>query len=151
MIDSIKRLYNKHRSIILYIFWGGVTTLVSYSTYFAARIGLVALTDEPPETAWILALATVISWVIAVSVAFLTNKAYVFESKSWAFKTVRREAAGFFAARLLSLALDAALTVLLVGLWLLNEPLSKIFINVIVLILNYAASKFLIFKRHPGD
>jgi len=128
-----------------------VTTAVSYGTYFAARIGLVAITGDPPETAWILVVATIISWVIAVTTAFVTNKLYVFESKSWEPRTVRREASGFFAARLLSLALDAALTVLLVGIMLLNEPLSKIFINIIVLVLNYAASKFIIFKRRPTE
>ena len=91
-------------------------------------------------------------WVAAgcpamVAFAFLTNKVFVFRSKSFAAKQVLRELTSFVGARLFSLAVDTA------GMWLLvdvlswNDWLAKILMNVIVVVINYVFSKLFIFRR----
>ena len=76
MIEKIKGIYKKHEALILYVFFGGLTTLVSWITHFGAREFLSTSVR----------VATVFSWVCAVTFAFITNKKYVFKSKAVDFK-----------------------------------------------------------------
>ena len=43
--------------------------------------------------------ANLVSWVCAVTFAYITNKLWVFDSKSWEAKFVVKEAVSFFASR----------------------------------------------------
>jgi putative flippase GtrA len=147
MTEFIRKQYAARRDMILYIFWGGVTTLVSYAAYFASRYALTAATGRPAGDKLILTAATAVSWLLAVSVAFVTNKLFVFESRSWRLPALTRELPPFLAARALSYFIDEGLTILCIGIWGWNEPLVKIMNNVIVVALNYIASKFVIFKK----
>ncbi|MDR1210272.1 MAG: GtrA family protein [Clostridiales bacterium] len=147
MTEFIRKQYSAHRDVILYIFWGGVTTLVSYAAYFASRYALTAATGRPDKDNLILTAATAVSWILAVSVAFVTNKLFVFESRSWRRSALARELPPFFAARALSYFIDEGLTILCIGILGWNEPLVKIMNNVIIVAFNYIASKFVIFRK----
>ncbi|MCL2752683.1 MAG: GtrA family protein [Defluviitaleaceae bacterium] len=131
----MKEIFAKHREIILYIFFGGLTTLVSAVFYFLASW----VFDAP---AW---LSSIISWIFAVCFAFVTNKLFVFESKEK--KGTTKEAALFFAARLASLFINTAIMFVFVDLMEFNEPIIFVAGQLVVLIFNYIASKFLIFKK----
>lgn len=96
---------------------------------------------------WNILVANVLAWILAVAFAFLTNKLYVFQSKSFEASVLRREALGFTGARLFSLGVDEF------GMWLLVDVLfqnvwaAKIAMNVLVVAINYVLSKFFIFRK----
>lgn len=138
-MEKLKFLFHKlvNRETILYIVFGVLTTLIN----------LVAFGLLYDILHWELLVANTTAWLLSVIFAFLTNKLFVFDSKSFEARLFLREAVSFFAARLFSLAVDS------LGMWLLvnvisaNSWLAKIVMNVIVIVLNYVLSKLIIFKK----
>lgn len=132
----LQKLIN--RETILYVVFGVLTTVIN--------IVVFALCSQFFHLSW--ELGNGIAWVLSVLFAFITNKLFVFESKSFRLRTFFWEIGSFFAARLFSLAVEY------VGMWLLidvlaaGEMLSKILMNVVVIILNYILSKLIIFKKN---
>lgn len=90
-------------------------------------------------------LSNIISWIIAVAFAFIANKIFVFRSPSWALAVVSKELIGFVSARLLTLGFDVAFVYVTVDKLHWNDILSKFTSNVVVMIVNYIASKLFIF------
>ncbi len=133
----MKELFEKYKSVIMYLIFGALTTLVSVVTYALCYKVLFL-----PNT-----VSTIISWVVSVTFAFVTNKFFVFESKSREKKTVLREAASFYGCRALTGVLELVLMFLLVDILKFDGILMKILVNIIVIILNYVASKLVIFKN----
>ena len=132
-----KELWRRHKELILYVFFGGCTTLINIVSYFACRRLLQMSVVS----------ADIWAWVLAVIFAYVTNKLYVFESKSWHIKQILKESAEFLAARVLSLGVDVAIlygTVHLLGFW---ELPMKVLANVVVIIMNYVFSKWIIFRK----
>ena len=130
--------------MISYILCGAATTVVNYVVYFIVRVFF-------PADYGIL-VAQVISWIAAVLFAYVVNKVFVFDSPNWDRKTLLREFLPFLTARLLSFGFDTLFVYVTVGILRWNEPLMKILSNVFVLVANYFASKFIIFrKRTPKE
>ncbi|HCR44607.1 MAG TPA: GtrA family protein, partial [Ruminococcaceae bacterium] len=96
---------------------------------------------------WTWPASNAAAWILSVLFAFITNKLYVFKSKSFNACILWRELAGFIGARLLSLGVDYLCLYFMITLAGLNELLAKILDNVIVVIINYALSKFIIFRK----
>ena len=138
-MEKLKFLFHKlvNRETILYVVFGVLTTLIN----------LVAFGLLYNALHWELLAANTTAWLLSVIFAFLTNKLYVSDSKSFEKALLFREAVSFFAARLFSLAVDS------LGMWLLvdviaaNSWLAKIVMNVIVIVMNYVLSKLIIFKK----
>jgi len=124
--------------VILYLICGVATTVVNYVVYFIIPLGSDGTS---------VVIKTIISWIAAVLFAFVVNKIFVFDSPSWNTQTIYKEFIPFIIARLLSLGFDALFMYVTVGLLSFNEPLFKILSNVFVMIANYFASKFIIFKK----
>lgn len=137
----IKKLYKKYEEVILYVIFGGLTTLVNFVSFWVFNKIL-------GEKFYL--VSNVIAWFISVVFAYVTNKLWVFESKSWAFKILLKEVPEFFAARLFSLGVEEG------GLWLFvdifgfdrysftvfnfevtGKLIAKVLLAVIVVILNY--------------
>lgn len=143
MID-LRRLARKYREIILYLIFGGLTTLVNYAAlwlfYDLLRIRVLDALG-----------ANALAWVVAVLFAFVTNKLYVFESKATDKATLTRESASFFISRLVSLGVESA--VIYIGVTLLegNLWMVKIAASVLVVVLNYVFSKLIIFRKKNRD
>lgn len=134
-MERIKELFKKYREMILYLFFGGCTTLVNIISYYiCSKIGIGT------------APGTVIAWVLSVLFAYITNRKYVFESKAFGFAPILKETAGFFLCRLATGLLDLAIMVVFVDFLHFNDMLIKILSNIIVIVLNYIASKLMIFK-----
>ena len=140
-MERLRTIFKKlvNRETILYVVFGVLTTLINLAVFaLCSRLSI----------AW--KLGNGIAWIVSVLFAFITNKLFVFESKSFRFGIFLRELLSFFAARLFSLAVEYA------GLWLLidvlewKEMLAKILMNIVVIILNYLLSKLLIFKKQAG-
>lgn len=134
---KILQLIKKYKSIILYLVFGALTTLINIATYalFAKVLNINYL------------ISNVIAWILAVIVAYITNKLYVFESKSFEKNVLVKEVISFFIARLFSLGVDMLFMYITVGIFGYNDVIMKIFSNIIIIILNYIFSKFIIFKK----
>ena len=166
-MKKLTQLYHKHKELVLYIVFGALTTLVNYivysAFYFLLRSGL-------GEDNAVLA-ANVAAWVAAVAFAYVTNKLFVFEQKSWAAPVIRRELPSFLSARLFSLVMEEILLLLLIKTWkggilawlesLLNLPREdiatwydicvKLPTQAMVLVLNYFFSKFVVFRKKKEE
>ena len=137
MIDTIKKLCIKYKSLISYAFFGVLTTAINIVTYAVCynKIGISNV------------VSNVIAWILACSFAFVTNKLWVFESKSVEIKVVIYELITFFSCRLATGLLDLAIMYVSVDILAWNSTLMKCISNVIVIIANYVASKLVIFKK----
>ncbi len=135
MID----LYNKYKEIINYLIFGVLTTLISLATYYALTF-TVLNADKALE----LQIANVVSWIVSVTFAYFTNRSFVFESKE---KLSLKEAFSFYMSRVSTLLLDMGLMYLLVTVLSFNDKLVKIIVQVVVIVLNYVLSKFIVFKK----
>ena len=137
-MERIKALFNKYRELILYLFFGGCTTLVNIISYFiCSRIGIRT------------SVSTIIAWVLSVLFAYFTNRVWVFQSTASGVGAIIREMGSFFGCRLLSGVIDMAIMFLCVSLLGLPDKPIKILANVVVIILNYLFSKLFVFKK-PG-
>ena len=147
-----RRLLQKYRELILYVIFGAATTLVSMAVFSLAQ-KLFA----PPLTDAQLNICNAVSWAAAVSFAFVTNKLFVFESKSWRPALALREAAAFLGSRLFSGAVELLGFPLLLKLGLdrtlfgIEGFWAKAAITVIVIVLNYVLSKLLVFRKKDGE
>ena len=134
---NLKSLYEKYKDVIPYLFFGVCTTTVNVVVYWlcAHPLGLAVMAS------------TVIAWVLAVLFAFFTNRKWVFHSENTGFKSVGKEMLMFFACRLATGAVDWICMYVFVDMLHWNDMLVKFCANIIVIILNYLASKILIFRR----
>lgn len=135
-MEQIKKLWKRWKQIFLYLFFGGVTTVVNIVAFFISYelLGINSI------------ISTVLAWIAAVAVAYITNKIFVFESITATLRELIREITAFLSCRLVSLGADVFI------MWLFNEILGynavlvKILANFIVVVMNYIFSKLFIFK-----
>lgn len=140
MIEWAKAKFIKYKEAITYLFFGGCTTVINIIV-FQACIKLFGIHEL---------VSNIIAWIIAVAFAYITNKLWVFESRAFDENTLKREIPEFFGARLATLGIEELLIYVTVTL-LNGSPLVwKIISNIIVILLNYVASKLFIFKRNKG-
>lgn len=132
----MKNMLEKYKSILMYLFFGICTTVINIVTYWIFYIYL----DFPNI------LSTIFSWIISVLFAYITNKLWVFESRSFDKKVLVREITTFFGARFISGILDLAVMFLFVDVFLFPAMIIKFISNIFVVIFNYMASKVVIFK-----
>lgn len=130
-------LLKKYEEIISYLFFGGLTTMVNYVVYLPCY-NLLGLSG---------AVSNVIAWVAAVAFAYLTNKPFVFKSHDWTAKTVLPELTKFVGCRVGSGLLETAIIFVLVDCLRWNGNIIKLVTSVLVVVLNYVASKLLVFRR----
>lgn len=123
--------------VVSYLVFGVLTTLVNILA-FAAFSGPLRISEL---------IANVIAWILSVLFAYVTNRLFVFESKASGAGPLLREAGLFFAARLLSLGVDEAGMALCLYVLHWDKMISKVLMNIIVVILNYFASKLFIFRK----
>ena len=138
---TVKGLFQKYKSFISYAFFGVCTTIVNLASYRIFYGGL-----NVPNVA-----STVIAWLLAVFFAFVTNKLFVFDSKSLAAKTVAAELVKFLACRIATGVLDVAIMYVAVDRMKWNSLVWKLISNIVVIILNYIASKLVIFINHSSE
>ena len=134
----MRELLKKYRSLILYAVFGGLTTLVNMAAYWLCY-EVLGISNVP---------SAVIAWLLAVCFAFITNKLWVFDSRSFDTKTLQHEIPTFFGARLATGLLDWLIMYLAVDVMHWNGMVWKLISNVIVIVLNYAASKLVIFRKN---
>ena len=137
MIEKIRALCRRHREVLLYLIFGGLTTLVSMLSFWLCYdlLGVHEL------------IANVVSWICAVSFAYFTNARWVFESRPATRRDRLREIVSFFAGRLATLGVEE-LILLVFATWLgFDGLIVKLVAQVVVVVLNYVVSKLFVFRK----
>lgn len=134
VLRRFEGLYQKHRSVLLYLLFGGLTTLISIGSFMVFDFFLHEL------------IANLLSWICAVAFAYVTNRIWVFRSRVKGL-AVLRELVTFVTGRLLTLGAEEALLLVFVTWLQLPGTPVKIAAQVLVLILNYVISKLLVFRK----
>lgn len=150
-MKKIHDLFIRYKELILYVFFGGLTTLVNFAAF---KFFNVVLGEEH------YLISNIIAWFVSVVFAYITNKLFVFESRTWQTKKICKEVLSFFAARVFSLVIEEAGLFALIdllgfdkyrldifGFVLGGKMISKILLAVIVVILNYFFSKLVVFRK----
>ena len=134
---KIKELVVQYWEVLSYLIFGVLTTIVNYLVYLPVYnlLGLSA------------ALSNAIAWVVAVAFAYLTNKPFVFKSHDWSTKTVIPELTKFVGCRVASGAAETLILLVTVDLLHWNGNIWKIVTSVLVVVMNYIASKLVVFKK----
>ena len=128
-----------YKEIIAYLIVGVLTTIVSLGIYYLATVTFLD-PNKPLE----LQIANIVSWIGAVVFAYFTNRKYVFNSKE---PNKVKEASKFFLSRLTTLGLDMLTMFIMVSCLSINDKISKLVSQVIVVIGNYIISKLIVFKK----
>lgn len=121
------------KELILYVVFGVLTTVVNIIAYvvFAKFLNVDYI------------MSNIIAWFLSVLFAYITNRIWVFESKS---DNILREISLFFGGRLFSGVVDTSLLYLMVDILLIGDFVSKVVTQIIVVVLNYVISKLVVFK-----
>ena len=136
-MKTIRALIEKYYDILVYLVFGVLTTVVNYIVYLPCYnlLGFSATASN------------MVAWVVAVAFAYLTNKPFVFRSHDWSAKTVVPELTKFVGSRIFSGALETGIIFVTVDCLLWNGNIMKLITSVLVVILNYVASKLLVFRK----
>ena len=122
------------RELILYVVFGAFTFFVNLISYFffANLLGINYL------------VSNAIAWFLSVLFAYVTNRTWVFESKS---PNILKEMSLFFGGRIFSGVVDMFLMYAFIDLIAFDSSISKIVVQIIVIVLNYIFSKLIVFKN----
>ena len=134
----MKKLFEKYKDVIPYLIFGVITTIINIVSYwFLAHI--LGMGTVP---------ASVIAWFLAVLTAYLTNRKWVFHSDARGSREILEEIVKFFGARLFTGVIDWVFMFVTVDVLGGRDVIMKFLSNVIVVVLNYIFSKWVIFKKH---
>ena len=133
-MNFIKRMYFQYKEIILYLIFGGLTTLVNMVSF--------ALLNEVCHIGWV--PSNVIAWILSVVFAYVTNRKYIFESNN---DNISKEIFLFFFFRILSLGLDMLFMWLFIEMIGMHGLVAKLIVQFIVVVLNYVFSKLFVFAK----
>lgn len=130
----------KNNEIIMYLIFGVLTTVVNIVSF------QIFLFLHCP-----IMISNVIAWILSVLFAFVTNAKYVFQKTYTSRKEQIKEFASFTSSRIVTLVLE--MIILGIGLWFLPSAtlLVKIIAQVLVIILNYLLSKFIVFNKKSRE
>ena len=139
--NVLSGLFKRFRPLIMYGIFGVLTTAVNFVTYYCFY-NFFGINNV---------ISTCLAWFISVVFAFVTNKLWVFNSKSLNGKVLFHEIWSFFACRILSGVLDVVIMYITVDVLTFNSTLCKLASNIIVILINYIASKLFVFKNKTDN
>ena len=127
-------IYHKNEELWNYLIVGALTTVVSIGSYsiFSKLLKINYL------------ISNILSWIVSVIFAYFTNRWFVFHSKE---KKKFKEFIAFVSSRVLTLLLDSCLMIVGVDYLKIDDLLTKILVQIIIVISNYILSKLIVFKK----
>lgn len=137
----MKSLLTRYKEPILYVVFGGLTTVVSVGSFWL----LQSVLHQNPH------VANTVSWILAVLFAFLTNRRFVFEADTASSRTFWRQLAEFYGGRLATFAIEEVILLIFITWLRLDALVVKLAAQVVVLILNYLISKIWIFRKNAQN
>ena len=141
MIDKIVFYIKKYEDVLLYLIFGVLTTLVNFATYYICYT----------KFHWINLVSNTVAWILSVMFAFITNKIWVFKSKSFQTELVLRELITFVVSRLSTWLLETVIMIVGVDILKVYWLIAKVIASVLVVILNYVFSKLFIFRKNKEN
>lgn len=136
-MDLIIKIYRKHKEAIDYLFWGGIAFFLSMILFYLFA-NVMSIYEQT---------ANILTWVICVIFTYLTNRTFVFGSKVKGLKNILKEFKDFVTARLLTLVMENAILFVMIDLMSVNNMISKLVGQFVVIVSNYFLSKLWIFKN----
>ena len=131
-------IYKKYKEVLLYLFFGGLTTVISIISYAFFNVKL-----EINEL-----LANIISWIISVSFAYFTNRIWVFHAPTDCFKNFVQQVLAFYGGRILTLFIEEGVLLIFITYLHFNSILVKVIAQIVVIVFNYVISKIWVFKNN---
>lgn len=137
ILNIFEPFYIKHKEPLLYLFFGGLTFTLSVAIYTIANVmfGINEL------------IANVISWIIAVMFAFLTNRTWVFGGGTECEKPFTSQMIYFFSGRIITLVIEEVILLIFITWMGLPSVAVKVFAQIVVIVLNYVISKLWVFRN----
>lgn len=152
-MTRIKELFLKYKEVIVYVVFGVLTTIINLVVFVALEYAFGS-----GGNGYI--VYNVIAWLVSVIFAYITNKLYVFKSRSWSHDVVIKESTQFLLARVFSFLVEEVGLILMVEvlnfgeyspkfnlITLSGESVAKTLLLIIVIVMNYFFSKFIVFKK----
>lgn len=140
--------YKKHKEVLMYLFFGGLTTLLNIVVGVIIEKQFTAMGMAKSSVAtW----STVISWIAGVLFAYVTNRIWVFNSKAKGAEEILKEMGSFFGGRLFTFFVEWVIMQIFYTKMGLPYIGPKVVANVIVVILNYVISKLIVFRKKPEE
>ena len=133
----LEPFYKKNKEILLYLFFGGLTFIVSIASYafFNISMQMNAL------------IANVLSWILAVLFAFFTNRIWVFDAQTKGVSAFFAQMASFFGGRIITLIIEELILFVFIMLLDFSSIGVKVVAQVVVIVLNYVISKLVVFRK----
>ncbi|MBD5447705.1 MAG: GtrA family protein [Treponema sp.] len=139
LLRRLAPFYRRHKSVLLYLFFGALTFLLSVATFALFNAGLL-LNEHAANVR-----------IIAVLFAYVTNRTWVFADRAYGARGILAEIGRFVSGRIATLVLEEALLFVFITLLHLNSLAVKIVAQVAVIVANYVVSKCFVFARHGAD
>lgn len=136
-MDVIIKIYRKHKEVVDYLFWGGMAFLLSMILFYLFA-NVMNIYEQ---------IANILSWIICVIFTYFTNRIFVFQSKVKGLKNIIGEFKDFVVARLLTLVMENAILFVMIDMMTINNMISKLVGQFVVIVSNYFLSKLWIFKK----
>ena len=139
--NILVELYYKYKEIFDYLFFGGLVTIVNFISYYISAniIGVDKI------------VSNLIAFIISVIFAYVVNKEYVFETKWEGIQNVFKEFSSFVISRIgTGLLCDILIFAFMINILNINDVISKIFTQILVVILNYIIGKWFVFKQNKN-
>ena len=139
-MELIIKIYRKYKEAIDYLFWGGVAFVLSMVLFYVFA-NVMDIYEQ---------IANILSWIICVIFTYLTNRIFVFQSKVKGIKKIFKEFKDFVTARLLTLVMENVILFVMIDLLTVNNMVSKLVGQFVVIVSNYFLSKLWIFKKEKS-
>lgn len=136
-MELIIKIYRKNKEAIDYLFWGGVAFVLS-TVLFYLFANVMDIYEQ---------VANILSWIICVIFTYFTNRTFVFRSKVKGLKNICKEFKDFVTARVITLVMENAILFVMIDLLTINNMVSKLVGQFVVIVSNYFLSKLWIFKK----
>lgn len=136
-VATVVEILKRYKSYILYLVFGVGTTFINLLVYNVGYYGLEISNIK----------AVISAWFTAVMFAFVTNKLWVYESKRTGNKIIIKECISFFSCRMITGILELLVMYYTVDVFKLNAFLWKLISNIAVIVMNYMAGRFVVFKN----
>ena len=133
ILSIFNPFYKKYKEVLLYLFFGGLTTFGSYAFID------ISMHMDPM-------IANIFSWILAVLFAYVTNRIWVFDSNAEGMKGIIQEMVSFFGGRVATLLMEELILYVGINLVSMNSIGVKVAAQILVLIGNYLISKLFVFK-----
>ena len=136
-MEKLMKIYRKNEEAVSYLFWGGVAFVLGTGLFYVFA-NIMGLYEQ---------IANILSWVICVIFVYFTNRTFVFKSKVKGFKNRLKEFKDFVTARVLTLVMENIILFVMIDLLSVNNMISKLVGQFVVIVSNYFLSKLWIFKN----